>query len=396
MIHEAMVLEYAGPDLALVKLGESMRLARPVRASSPTCSSPGGSPPRRAPLAPGARPRRARRRRWPSLGAAWPPSRWRWPSSASSGCPSCWPALRPRRAGRDLRAGDAVNGRPLLDVLTLAAGAVLVCAVVVAVAGARSAGRPVVAVQGVALGPGRPGPRRPPARRRADRHRGRRRGGQGRRSSRSLLGRARARDPASRESRPLVNVPPRWSPPPCSSSSPSPPRRGVAPFVGTTAGALVPVGVATLLLGFFVLVARRRPVFQIVGLLLVDNGIALVAFLLHRRRPVPDRARRLPRRPPGRGRAHGPGPAPARPSSATSTSTSSRSCTTDGPRRSSSPSPCSAARLSPSARGAATGLAWVAVAANGAALGLGIVAAVRVRPRRPLTGGAGVCCAPMR
>ncbi len=27
MIHEAMVLEYAGPDLALVKLGESMRLA---------------------------------------------------------------------------------------------------------------------------------------------------------------------------------------------------------------------------------------------------------------------------------------------------------------------------------------------------------------------------------
>ncbi len=26
MIHEAMVLEYAGPDLALVKLGESMRL----------------------------------------------------------------------------------------------------------------------------------------------------------------------------------------------------------------------------------------------------------------------------------------------------------------------------------------------------------------------------------
>ena len=30
MIHEAMVLEYAGPDLALVKLGESMRLVLPV------------------------------------------------------------------------------------------------------------------------------------------------------------------------------------------------------------------------------------------------------------------------------------------------------------------------------------------------------------------------------
>jgi hydrogenase-4 component E len=55
--------------------------------------------------------------------------------------------------------------------------------------------------------------------------------------------------------------------------------RGVAAFVGTTAGTLVPVGVATLLLGFFVLVTRRRPIFQMVGLLLVDNGIALVAFL---------------------------------------------------------------------------------------------------------------------
>ncbi len=41
----------------------------------------------------------------------------------------------------------------------------------------------------------------------------------------------------------------------------------------------MPVGFATLLLGFFVLVARRKPVFQMVGLLLVDNGIALVAFL---------------------------------------------------------------------------------------------------------------------
>ena len=43
--------------------------------------------------------------------------------------------------------------------------------------------------------------------------------------------------------------------------------------------ALVPVGVATALLGYFVLVARRRPIFQMVGLLLIDNGIALVAFL---------------------------------------------------------------------------------------------------------------------
>jgi hydrogenase-4 component E len=54
----------------------------------------------------------------------------------------------------------------------------------------------------------------------------------------------------------------------------------LARVVGGTPGSLVPVGFATLLVGFFVLVARRRPIFQIVGLLLVDNGIALVAFLV--------------------------------------------------------------------------------------------------------------------
>ena len=43
---------------------------------------------------------------------------------------------------------------------------------------------------------------------------------------------------------------------------------------------LVPLGVATVLVGYFMLVTRRRAVSQIVGLLLVDNGIALVTFLL--------------------------------------------------------------------------------------------------------------------
>ncbi len=94
-----------------------------------------------------------------------------------------------------------------------------------------------------------------------------------------LLGRANGVDSGSRESRPLVNVPASlvvsaalivlafvtW--------------RDVGRIVGSPAGALVPVGIATLLIGFFVLVARRRPTFQIVGLLMVDNGIALTAFL---------------------------------------------------------------------------------------------------------------------
>ncbi len=41
----------------------------------------------------------------------------------------------------------------------------------------------------------------------------------------------------------------------------------------------VPIGFAIGLIGFFVLVTRRKAVTQIVGFLLLDNGIALVAFL---------------------------------------------------------------------------------------------------------------------
>ncbi|HEY5274894.1 MAG TPA: hypothetical protein VIJ34_16925 [Acidimicrobiales bacterium] len=47
-----------------------------------------------------------------------------------------------------------------------------------------------------------------------------------------------------------------------------------------TATHLTPIGLATVLLGFFLLVTRRKAVSQIVGLLLIDNGVALVAFLL--------------------------------------------------------------------------------------------------------------------
>jgi hydrogenase-4 component E len=41
----------------------------------------------------------------------------------------------------------------------------------------------------------------------------------------------------------------------------------------------IPVGFAVVLIGFFVLVTRRKAVTQIVGFLLLDNGIALVAVL---------------------------------------------------------------------------------------------------------------------
>jgi len=51
----------------------------------------------------------------------------------------------------------------------------------------------------------------------------------------------------------------------------------LAPSVATR---LAPLGIATVLLGAFLLVTRRKAVSGIVGLLLVDNGIALVTFLL--------------------------------------------------------------------------------------------------------------------
>lgn len=41
----------------------------------------------------------------------------------------------------------------------------------------------------------------------------------------------------------------------------------------------VPVGIAVVLIGFFVLVTRRRAVSQLVGFLLMDNGITAVGFL---------------------------------------------------------------------------------------------------------------------
>lgn len=47
----------------------------------------------------------------------------------------------------------------------------------------------------------------------------------------------------------------------------------------TTATRALPVGVAVVLIGFFVLVTRRRALSQVVGFLLLDNGITTVAFL---------------------------------------------------------------------------------------------------------------------
>jgi len=87
------------------------------------------------------------------------------------------------------------------------------------------------------------------------------------------------RSPAGREATPLVNVPASLVAAGGLTFLAYGATRPVVALVPTTAGRLIPLGFATLLIGFFAMAARRKAVSQIVGLLLVDNGIALVAFL---------------------------------------------------------------------------------------------------------------------
>ncbi len=96
----------------------------------------------------------------------------------------------------------------------------------------------------------------------------------------ALLGRALSSDPRRRESAPLINVPASLVAGAVLivvAFAVSGRIIELAPSVTTR---LAPLGIATILVGYLVLVTRRRAVSQIVGLLLVDNGIALVTFLL--------------------------------------------------------------------------------------------------------------------
>ena len=95
----------------------------------------------------------------------------------------------------------------------------------------------------------------------------------------TLLGRVLASEPKSRETSPLVNVPAALVGAGALIFLAYGATAPVVDLVGTTPGRLIPLGFATLLVGFFAMVVRRKAASQIVGLLLVDNGIALVAFL---------------------------------------------------------------------------------------------------------------------
>jgi hydrogenase-4 component E len=92
------------------------------------------------------------------------------------------------------------------------------------------------------------------------------------------LSRVVARNPASREAAPIVNVPASLVGAGALTFLAYSVTGPVVALVPTT-GRLVPLGFATLLIGFFAMAVRRKAVSQIVGLLIVNNGIALVAFL---------------------------------------------------------------------------------------------------------------------
>lgn len=96
----------------------------------------------------------------------------------------------------------------------------------------------------------------------------------------ALLRRASRQDPNSHESRPVMNVP---------ASLVFAAGLIVLSYVAgarifslatNPATHLAPLGLATVLVGYFMLVTRRRAVSKIVGLILVDNGIALLTLLL--------------------------------------------------------------------------------------------------------------------
>lgn len=95
-----------------------------------------------------------------------------------------------------------------------------------------------------------------------------------------LLLRASRLDHKSRETRPLVNVPASLVAAAVLIVLSYVVSARITSLAPSDATRLVPLGVATVLVGYFMLVTRRRAVSKIVGLILVDNGIGLVAYLL--------------------------------------------------------------------------------------------------------------------
>lgn len=95
-----------------------------------------------------------------------------------------------------------------------------------------------------------------------------------------VLRRVLAEGGEARETRPLVNVPASLLSAALLTLLAYAVSRPLVELDPTPTTHAVPVGIAMVLLGFFVLVTRRRALSQVVGFLLLDNGIAATAFLV--------------------------------------------------------------------------------------------------------------------
>ncbi|MHB1288556.1 hypothetical protein [Georgenia sp.] len=95
-----------------------------------------------------------------------------------------------------------------------------------------------------------------------------------------VLRRVLADSGAARETQPLVNVPASLLAAALLTLLAYALSRPLVDLDPTPTTHAVPVGIAMVLLGFFVLVTRRRALSQVAGFLLLDNGIAATAFLV--------------------------------------------------------------------------------------------------------------------
>ncbi|HEU4425633.1 MAG TPA: hypothetical protein VFR67_24120 [Pilimelia sp.] len=95
----------------------------------------------------------------------------------------------------------------------------------------------------------------------------------------ALLRRVLARVPEARETAPLVNVAASLLAAAALTLLAYTAARPLVNLAPAPSAHAAPVGLAVVLIGFFLAATRRRAISQIVGVLLVDNGIAAVAFL---------------------------------------------------------------------------------------------------------------------
>lgn len=281
MIHEAMVLEYAGPDLALIEWASAARLSVLLGLLA-GLFTPWGIATAGAAQRPCWWPSSS----WSSRWGCWAPcsrrARCSWPSSGCSGCPNCWPGpsswrcspspppsswpeddmsdslyvlLLDLTCGAFLLAGVLVLWRrDLAAIVGLFTLQGIALAALVVVLGVHQREAELVVV-GLAVGALRAG------------------------LLPYLMRRALVAGGEVRETRPLVNV---------SASllvtalmamlayAVSQPLIRLSPTPATQA---VPIALTVLLVGFFVLISRRRALSQVVGFLLMDNAITATAFL---------------------------------------------------------------------------------------------------------------------